>query len=349
MTQGQSASSTTIGKPGVFAGQDWQRSDPQSQGIDPARLKAAVEYLGTICGSIGTTETVIVRNGVVIWEGENVNHRHLIWSCTKSYMSTCLGLLWDDGKCSPSDLAWKHFPELQKDYPAVTMEHLATFTSGYGCTEEAPLEPLAPIHPPGAAFHYSPQSDLLAAILTSIAGESLEDLFMRRIGRVIGLNEDNFRWGSKGTFDGKTLNGGSGYPGSGVESTALAVARFGAFYCNGGVWDGRQLISRRYIAYATTQRVPPEVPPYDPNGWYTVLPGSYGLNWWVNGITPQGRRMWPTIPVNTFAAQGNLNSICFILPEWNLVVVRLGGDVIINCDLYDRMFAIIKEGMTGVS
>ncbi len=32
-------------KPVVFPGKDWAKAGPESQGVDPARLEAAVDYL----------------------------------------------------------------------------------------------------------------------------------------------------------------------------------------------------------------------------------------------------------------------------------------------------------------
>lgn len=328
----------------VFPGKEWKTSPPEAQGIDSKKLAEAMNYLQSVCGPIGVSQTVVVRNGFVIWQGENVRDRHIVWSCTKSFMSACLGLLWDDGKCSPSTLARKNYPELEKDYPTITLENLATFTSGYDCPDDDPLKPLAPMYEPGAAFHYSAQSDLLAAILTRIAGEPLERLFQRRIGDEIGLAAPDFHWNSSRTIDDMTLNGGAGLPASGVEIDAVGMARFGWLFCNGGNWNGKQLISRRYIDHASVPRVPSTTPPHDPKGWYVELPGSYGLNWWVNGITPKGHRMWPSAPAGTFAAQGNKNNICFIVPDWKMVIVRLGGDNVIE-NLYDPMFALIREGM----
>ena len=318
---------------------------PDSQGVDPSALDEAMDYLASICGEMGTSDCVVLKNGRVIWQGANVNHRHLVWSCTKSFTSTCLGLLWDDGKCEPPMPACTFFPELRSEYPRVTLEQLATFTSGYRCEEQNPLVPLPRNYEPGAAFHYSAESDLLAAILTRIAGEPLEQLFLRRIGNKIGLTHENFRWLSRATIDGITLNGGAGYQGSGIECTALAMARFGWFYCKGGKWEGNRLISRRYMDYAMTPRVGPLVPPHDPSAWYTGLPGCYGLNWWVNGIRAHGGRMWPDAPPETFAAQGNLNTICLIVPSWDLVIVRLGGDRIIETDLYNRLLAIMSKAL----
>ena len=188
-------------------------------------------------------------------------------------------------------------------------------------------------------------TDLLAAILTRIAKESLESLFMRRIGNEIGLTNDQFEWKTARKLDGVTLNGGYGAPESGVHCTALGLARVGWLMTNGGNWNGKQLISRRYVEYASVPRVPVTVPPQDPKAFYVTLPGSYGLNWWVNGMTVKGRLQWPSAPTSTFAAQGNENNICFAVPDWQMTIVRGGGDKILSTN-YDGMFRLIKEGLT---
>lgn len=332
----------------IFPGKEWQKATPESQGVDSKKLDAGLQDLKAGCGPVGITQVVVVRNGYVIWQGEDVSHKHLIWSCTKSFTSLCLGLLWDDGKCSPATLACDIFPELKKDYPTMTLEHLATFTSGYASEPGDILKPATPLYKPGSAFQYSRQSDLLAAILTRIAKEPLESLFMRRIGNEIGLTKDHFEWTSARTLDGMTLNGGYGGKESGVHCTALGLARVGWLMTNGGNWNGKQLISRRYVEYASVPRVPVTVPPQDPKGWYVGLPGSYGLNWWVNGMTVKGRLQWPSAPTSTFAAQGNENNICFAVPDWQMTIVRGGGDKVLTTN-YDGMFRLIKEGLPSLA
>ena len=329
----------------VFPRQEWQKATPESQGVDSKKLDAALQDVKAGCGTVGITQMVVVRNGYVIWQGEDANKKHHIWSCTKSFTSICLGLLWDDGKCSPSTLACQIFPELKKDYPTVTLEHLATFTSGYSGDKTDVLKPLAPAYQPGAAFCYSKETDLLAAILTRIAKEPLESLFMRRIGNEIGLTPEQFEWKSVGKLDGLTLNGGYGSPDTGVYCSALGLARMGWLFANGGNWNGKQLISRRYIEYACVPRVSVKVPPQDPKAFYVNLPGAYGLNWWVNGMTVKGQLQWPSAPSSTFAAQGNQNNICFAVPDWQMTIVRGGGDKILTTN-YDGMFRLIKEGLT---
>lgn len=329
-----------------FPAAEWQVRTPASQGVDALKLAQAMDLLASVCGNDGTRRTMVIRNGFVIWQGSDQTTRDVVWSCTKSFTSTCLGLLWDDGKCHPGTLLAKVLPAYAKDYPTVTLEHLATFTGGVQDLPDQPGVPGPPLYAPGSAMHYSAQSDILAAALTAIAGETLHSLFMRRIGSVIGLTPEDFAWGVlPGYGDGKIpVNGGSGVPPGSVQMSARGMARFGWLYAHRGNWAGRQLISTSYIDYATALRVPASTPPFDPKAWYTCLPGCYGLNWWINGDT-KGKPLWPSIPRSSFAAQGNRNNICIIIPEWDLVLVRLAQDQIIDVGLFDGALKRIGEAI----
>jgi CubicO group peptidase (beta-lactamase class C family) len=310
--------------------------------MDAPQLDEALESLRAVCGEVGVRRTVVVRRGWRVWAGPEPDVRVPVYSCTKSFLSVCLGLLWDDGRCSPDDLAYRYFEPLQRHYPTVTLRHLATFTSGYAHAPESVFKPAEPMYSPGAAFHYSDQSDLLALILTRIAGEPLRELFQRRIGDAIGLRPEAWEWRVVGETEGIPVHGGSGFPESGVHIAAQDLARLGWMAACRGVWAGRRLLSLRYFETAAAPCTDPRTPPYDPKAWYVRLPGAYGLNWWVNGVTPDGQRMWPHAPPDTFAAQGNLNGICFALPSWEMTIVRLGPDVVIDMRLYDRMFQRLK-------
>lgn len=316
---------------------------PESQGLDAGGVDAAMAAVAAVVGELGTSRTVVVRNGAIVWAGNDIDTLLPVWSCTKSFMSLCFGLLWDDGKCEPRTLAWTAVPILRERYPDVTLGHLATFTGGYAHREGQTFEPAPPLHAPGAAFHYSDQSDLLALALTRIAGEPLRELFKRRIADPIGLPDADWRWNVHSEVDGLAVNGGSGFPDSGVHITARAFARIGWLMANGGVWDGKRLLGERYLAEASRVRVASTVPPHDPEAWYVGLPGAYGLNWWVNGTNPSGERMWPHAPSGTFAAQGNRNNVCFVVPAWKMAVVRMGPDAIIDMRLYDGMFKHLAE------
>lgn len=328
----------------VFPGKEWASPPTDANVISAAKIGEAMAHLKTVVGREGNAGTMIIQNGYLLWTGDAVSRKDIIWSCTKSMTSTCLGLLWDDGKCSPDDLASKYLPELAKDYPDVTLKQLATFTSGLHL-EKLSLDPGPPNFPPGTAIHYSHETDLLAYLLAKIAGEPLSALFKRRIADPIGMDPEGWEWKSANTRDGLTINGGAGMSENGMYMSAENLARFGWLYANDGNWNGRQLISKNYIAQATVPLVDANMPLHDPQGWYKPLPGRYGLNWWTNGTDASGKRLWPSVPPSAFAAQGNKNNICIIVPEWKLVLVRTAQDEIIDVGLFDGALKILGEGL----
>ena len=118
----------------VFPGEHWLEATPESQGIDPSKLDAAIGYLADHAGPDGVKELVIVCNGYLIWEGTETNAYHTIHSCTKTFTSTVLGLLIEDGKCTLDTSAAQYLPSLDDRYSLysdITLRHLVTMTSGY--------------------------------------------------------------------------------------------------------------------------------------------------------------------------------------------------------------------------
>jgi len=324
----------------AFPGEEWQAPPAGADVAHPAQVDKAMASLEAVMGREGNAGTVVVQDGYVLWEGVDTKRKRAVWSCTKSFLSTCLGLLWDDGKCSPDDLASKHLPGLAAKYPGVTLRHLATFTSGVNLPLLT-LEPGLPNFAPGEAMHYSSESDLLALILTKVAGEPLRELFKRRIADPIGMDPEGWEWKSVHERDGIAVNGGAGMRENGMHISARNLARFGWLYASGGNWNGRQLISRRYIDEATRPQVASSVPMFDPKDWYKQLPGTYGMNWWTNGVTTEGRRIWPSAPAEAFAALGNMNNICIIIPKWKLVLARAADDEVRDISLFDGPLKIL--------
>ena len=323
--------------PGVFPGETWQRATPESQGVDPVKLKEAVDYMDQQFGPDGAKELVIIRNGYLIWEGPQADAYHPIWSCTKTFTGTVLGLLVEDGRCTLDTRAVEREVHLADQYPLysrIKLRHLASMCGGYrgevkDVREDQPwgdpmafLNPREPYFEAGTTVQYNDHDVfLLGKILTLLAREPLQDVFQRRIAGPIGMTR--WEWGVSGTVDGIPLNNPPGNPGGagagGVKTTARELARFGLLYLNRGNWNGRQLLSASYVDQATTNQVPI-------SGKYRNhdFRGRYGFYWWVNGIMANGRRPWPSAPPKTYAAHGKGCNFCFVIPEWNMVVVRMG-------------------------
>lgn len=175
----------------IFPGETWEEATPESQGIDTEKLERAIARLESETGRDGARELVVIRNGRLIWKGDNIDHVHGIWSCTKSFTSTVLGLLIEDGKCTLDTRAASFLPALKSHYSDVTFRHFTTMTSGYraigdeatgGYTHGPSATPFTPdpkpLFEPGSAYAYWDSAmNEFANGLTRVAGEELDVFF----------------------------------------------------------------------------------------------------------------------------------------------------------------------------
>ncbi|MHC4520853.1 MAG: serine hydrolase domain-containing protein [Planctomycetota bacterium] len=322
----------------VFPGEDWQEAEPASQGVDASKLESAVGHLRENSGADGVSQLVIVRNGHLVWKGPSVEKVHGIWSCTKSFTSTVLGLLVEDGKATLETLAKDHVPAMAAAYPGVTLRHFTTMTSGYRAENDeprgsyrhgpspTPFDPCeSPLFAPGTQYAYWDSAmNQFGNVLTRIAGEPIKDVFKRRLADPIGMDPDEWDWGDFGPVDGIAVNGGSGNSNKHVFISARQMARLGHLFLNEGNWDGKQVIAADWVRAATKPHVSRAIEFWPDSA--TDGRGVYGFNWWTNGVKVDGRRKWPGAPMGTYAASGYNNNDMFIIPEWNMVIVRLGLD-----------------------
>ncbi|MBP8911650.1 MAG: serine hydrolase [Phycisphaerae bacterium] len=349
----------------AFPRQDWTEATPESQQVDSAKLRAAVSYMDASFGPDGADELVIVRNGHLIWKGPRSDAHHNVWSCTKTFTSTVLGVLVAQGVCALDDPAATYLPELDDDYPVygrIRLRHLASMSSGYrgqvvNVTTEQPwgeplayLEPGEPLFEPGTQVQYHDhQVFLLGRILTRLAGESQQSVFKRHIADPIGMT--GWDWGVSGKVEGIDLNNAAGTPTTpGIRTTALQMARLGHLYLNRGRWDGRQLLPASFVDEATRNQVPRV-------GASSFLHGRYGFYWWTNDIRPDGKRPWPSAPPGAYMSHGHSANFCCVIPEWNMVVVRMGTHPVAQGvqgiweteAKWDSFFAKLAESLTDPS
>ncbi|MGI6454028.1 MAG: serine hydrolase domain-containing protein [bacterium] len=347
----------------VFPGKEWSEATPETQGISSGKLQQAIDYLQQHSGSDGVRELVIVRNGYLIHKGNNIDKVHGVWSMTKSFTSTVLGLLIDDQKATLDTLAKDFLPGMNVNYPTLTLRHFTTMTSGYRAEDDEPKgsythgpssEPFNPgiplFTPPGSRYAYWDSAmNQFANVLTRIAGEPIEELFRRRIADPIGMNPEQWNWGDFGEIDGIMVNGGAGNNGKHMFVSAREAARFGLLYLNNGNWNGRQLIGKQWVEQAKSTHVPGTMPlGHEQSG--IDGRGVYGFNWWTNGIKPDGDRNWKDAPAGTYSASGFNNNDLFIIPEWDMVIVRLGldqGDHAISDEEYNEFLKLIAESLTA--
>ncbi len=327
------ASSKDRNEMGVFLQSD--------EAVFSQKLKNALTYLESVCGQDGIKKVVVLKGGEIVFKGIESEVMQNTWSCTKSFTSTVLGLLIADGKCSIDDKVGEYFPELKANYPTLTFRHLATMTSGYKAKgdDEAgahgqsstPFQPsLLPLSAPGTEFRYWDSAmNTFALVLTKVAGEPIETYFKRKVANPIGMDAEKWDWKDFGKIDGTIVNGGAGNKSKGVFMSAGEMARFGQLFLNKGNWDGQQIIPKHWVEDATSPQVKKTVPNDNT---------PYGFNWWTAGT-------FPDAPKGTFAAKGFNNNKCIVVPEWKIVVARLGLDGNIDDEKWNNFLKLIGEAV----
>ncbi|GAB5558908.1 MAG: hypothetical protein SynsKO_05550 [Synoicihabitans sp.] len=313
-----------------FPTPEWATSTPRAQGFDSEKFAAALAVLESYSGDDGLSETLITNRGQIIFSGDKIDKSHNIYSCTKSLTSTVLGLLIAEGKCSLDSRAADWEPSLEKHYPHVTLRHFATMTSGYSAAgnsrwdEESedwgwtPFEPVEPYFAPGTAYAYWDEAMMMyGRVLTKIAGEDLHSYLDRKVFSRIGMGEWDW-WYDQELADGTPLRNGC----TGITINAEQLARLGLLFLNDGVWQDERVLPEGWVERATRHHVAADLPIGDTDRKNVLGNGRYGLNWWVRGEMGD----MPDTPPGTYYMSGLHNNMCFVIPEWNMVIVRRGED-----------------------
>jgi len=238
------------------------------------------------------------------------------FSMADSYTSAIIGCAIEDGLIKSVDLPVTDFiPELQKNgFEKVTIKHLLQMTSGldfnesfsdpmgeaatfyYGKNIQESAIHLTLKREPGKAFDYrSGSTQLLGLILQRVLkNETITHYFERRIWFPIET-EFNGSW----SID---RNDGIEKTFCCINARARDFAKFGRLYLNKGNWNGKQVISEKWINESLTADLT--------NGGVNY----YKYQWWLYENNPDG----------AFYAQGYLGQYIYVNPKKNLIIVRLG-------------------------
>ena len=253
-----------------FPNETWEVVQPEEMFVDSGALEEAVSKIHD------SSKMMVIRNGRVLWQGDDVDIAHPVYSITKSFASTAMGLLVDDELVSLTDKAADFNPALTDLYPDVTVEHLLTQTSGI---EGNILKPSKPAFtPPGSQFAYNTKgaNDALSHVVSTVSGQPLEELIQSRIAEPIGMDLTSLSFGETTIQDGdesaliNTAN-------TDLMISASNLARFGLLVMNGGEWNGESLISKEWVDNAIQVQVT-DVPNHPSSGGPFV--DQYGYGWW---------------------------------------------------------------------
>lgn len=314
-----------------YPNDQWEIATPESFGIDPGKMETALSYLKSKSFQDGNDEVLIISHGKIIYQGDSITKKHNIYSCSKAFTSTVLGLLIDQDKLTLDSKAASFDSSLDSLYADVSFRHFATMTSGYSGKGRSrwndensdwsytPYDPETPHFAPGSHYEYWDEAQMtFGKVLTKILNEPMKDFLQRELTDKINMG--NWDWYPEQEVDGIPINNGC----TNVTLTALQLARFGHLYLNRGNWNGKQLLSKSWCEAATSSQVEATIPVFKGDRANVKGSGSYGFNWWVNSA--DGLSKMPDAPLGTAYMSGLNHNICCIIPEWNMVIIRMGDD-----------------------
>ena len=163
--------------------------------------------------------------------------------------------------------------------------------------------------PPGTVYEYNDvRVNVLALAALNVWRRPLPEVLAEHVMDPIGASR-TWRWygydNSWVLLDGRPVQSvsGGGHWGGGLFISARDQARFGYLTLRRGRWQGRQILSERWVRMALTP---------------TPAQPTYGfMNWFLN----TDRKLWPSAPASAFAHLGNGTNLVYVDPEHDVVVV----------------------------
>jgi CubicO group peptidase (beta-lactamase class C family) len=319
---------------------DWPVADPESAGLRSEPLRELVDWLD---GShqVNIHSVLVARHGRLLFEhyragedecwGEplgNVAHgpntKHDLRSVTKSVISLLFGIALDRKLIKNIDEAvidwFPEYPDLRTpEKERISLRHLLMMSAGLDWNENVPFtdprnseirmissadqwryvleQPVAMSS--GQVWNYNSGCTLLLeAVIAKAAGGGLDDVARELLFEPLGISD--FDWTKN--FETGILEVG------GLRLRARDLAKIGQLVLNGGDWNGRQIVSQKWVKESTSAHIGP-----------ADLTYFYGYQWWLGRSLVDGR------DVPWICAMGHGGQRVFVVPALDLVTVVTAG------------------------
>jgi len=293
------------------------RSTPEAQGIASAAIRNFIDIARATISELHSV--MLLRHGVVVaegwWSPYRADRPHSLFSVSKSFTSTAIGLAIAEGHLSLDDSVIGFFPD---DLPAVISDHLRAMqvrhllSMSTGHTEDttrfivrgdvvnwvqAFLEQPV-LRTPGTHFVYNTGATyMLSAILQKVTGIRLLEYLEPRLLRPLGIEDATWELSPQGIHVG----------GFGLSIKTEDIARFGQLYLQKGMWQGQQLVPEAWIAEATAKH---------------ISNGDDPVSDWAQGY---GYQFWRCFPNGVYRGDGAFGQYCVVMPEQDAVLTITGG------------------------
>lgn len=292
------------------SGSSLPRSTPESQGVSSAQIQAFVIAADQQVKDMHSF--MLLRHGQVIaegwWSPEAADKPHILWSLSKSFTSTAVGMAVEEGKLDIDDKVLKFFPADAPDQPsehlrAMRVRDLLTMSTGHDPIPRLTPDDVwtkkflaAPVpHPPGSTFLYNtPATYMQSAIVQKVTGKTVRDYLVPRLFQPLGIETPTWDQSPQGISIG----------GYGLYLKTEDIAKFGQLYLQKGQWNGQQLVPASWVEMATSKQVDNSQAPSGRNPDWRQ---GYGFQFW-------------RCRHDAFRGDGKDGQFCIVLPKLDAVI-----------------------------
>ncbi len=293
------------------------RSTPEQQGLSSRAILGFVQAADSVDAM---HSAVIVRHGHVVAEGwwapYDARTPHVLYSLSKSFTSTAVGIAVAEGKLSLDDPVLKFFPGDAPAMPsanlrAMRVRDLLRMNTGqiteapFGITDDPRLSDQTWVrrflaHPvpykPGTHFMYnSPATYMLSAIVQKATGETVLDYLRPRLFDPLGIERPTWDVSPEGISVGAY----------GMNARTEDIAKLGQLYLQKGMWKGVRILPEAWVDEATARQ---------------TSNGSNPASDWDQGY---GYQFWRSR--HGYRGDGAFGQYLLVLPEHDAVIAITSG------------------------
>ena len=280
------------------------RSTPEEQGVPSKALIALFDSLH-LMPQTDIHSMIVMRHGKVVGEFYPApfapQYQHTQYSSSKTLVSIAVGMAIDENRLRLTDRVATFFPEFLPDtisprLAAMTVRDLLTMTSGIkpdwamrskGREWIKTFLGKEVVNKPGEVFAYdSMVTYMLSAIVQKVTGKKCLDYLKEKLFAPMNISVVNWEESPEGVNTG----------GWGLHIQSESLAKVGQMWLDGGVWNGEQLVSKKWITQMSTKQA---------NG------GDYGY----------GFQTWMCAWPGAVRADGALGQYVIVVPDKDVVIV----------------------------
>jgi CubicO group peptidase (beta-lactamase class C family) len=289
------------------------RSTPEQEGVSSEGI---VQFLNA-CDTSGLENHsfMMLRHGKIIaegwWKPYGPEYKHIMFSASKTFTATAVGLAVAENRLKVTDKIITFFPYSLPDsisnyMKEMTVKDLLTMSAGqdpepsaWGVGGDWMTHFIAtePKFKPGTVFKYNNMATfMLSAIVQQVTGETVFDYLLPRIFKPLGIRGIDWDLNPQGITMGMI----------GLRLRTEDLAKFGQLLLNGGVWNGKQLISKEWVKEATALHIK-----------NSGADGEKSTSDWEQGYAYQ---MWRG-KNNTVRLDGMAGQFVVLIPDKDAIVV----------------------------